>query len=224
MSAKPFSYSWSRLKNYETCPKKYYEVDVCKHYVEDTTELAWGNRVHDAFKVALTSGAPLPAEFPYQKWANSCLKWRSAGGTLLVEQKYALTRDLQASPYFGPAVWYRGIGDAVGIAPPVALVLDWKTGKPKVDSKQLMLLAACVFAFYPDVHEVESGFVWLKHDASTTEIYKRSQMADEWVGLLPRVAALEAATKNLEFPPRPGPLCRRYCPVTSCPFHGKGTM
>jgi hypothetical protein len=224
---KPFSFSYSKLKNFETCPKKYYEVDVCRRHAEDTTELDWGNRVHDAFKVALRNNQPLPRELgAYQKWANSVLKWRTAGAELLIEQKYALTKELQPSEYFGPNVWYRGIGDVVGIAPPVAMALDWKTGKLKNTSEtQLMLLATCIMMFHQDVHEVETSFVSLKDDTSTDPVvFTRAGLSSHWVPLFKRVEALEAATKNLDFPPRPGPLCKRYCPVTSCPFHGKGSF
>ena len=41
--------------------------------------------------------------------------------------------------------------------------------------------------------------------------------------LLPRVNDLERAWKENDFPPRPGGLCRKYCPVGPdlCEFSGK---
>ena len=215
---KAFSWSYSRLKNYETCPKRYYEVDVAKRYQDSTEQLDWGNAVHAALAQAV-KGNPLPATMPFKKWITSVGKFK---GEKLVEQKFALTKDLLPCEWFSPLAWFRGVGDFVGIAPPWALILDWKTGKPTVDSKQLMLLAACVFAFHKDVDHVDSGFIWLKHDTQTIERYHRKDMTAEWVALLPRVKRLEDAALTLDFPPQPGKLCRKYCPVSSCPFWKKG--
>lgn len=218
---KSFSWSYSRLKNYETCPKRYYEVDVLKNVQDDTTQLRWGNKVHDAFKVSLSSRAPMQREFQaYQKWANTLTK-RFAAPELLVEQKFALTRQLTPCEWFSPTAWFRAIGDVVGLAAPWAMILDWKTGKPQVDSKQLMLLAACVFAFHPDIDHVDSGFVWLKDDTQTIEQYHRSSINEEWLGVLPRVERMEAATAASDFPAQPNKLCRRYCPVIDCPHNGR---
>lgn len=214
-----FAWSFSKLKNFETCPKKHYEIDIAKHYADSTEQLEWGNKVHGALARAVTGKAPLPKEMKdYQKWVNSLRRWK---GEMLVEQKFALAKDFTPCEWFGPRVWLRVIGDVVGIAPPNALILDWKTGKPLVDSKQLMLLAQCVFAFHPDVNFVDSGFVWLQHDAQSIEHYERDTIRNEWIGLLPRVDRLQKAAETMDYPPTPNKLCARYCPVTACPFHGK---
>lgn len=217
---KAFSWSYSRLKNYETCPRRYYEIDVQKNFKDSTAQLDWGNSVHEALANAIKDGAALPETMaPYQKWVNSLRKFE---GEKLVEQKWALTKEFQPCEWFSPMSWFRGIGDFVGIAGPYALILDWKTGKPTQDSKQLMLVAACVFAFHPDVQEIDSGFVWLKHDDQTVETYRRVDMSKEWLALLPRVERMQQATATLTFPPQPGYLCKKYCPVSSCPFWKKG--
>ena len=105
----------------------------------------------------------------------------------------------------------------------MALVLDWKTGKILEDSVQLMLMAQCLFSHYPEITHVRSSFVWLKEDCETPELLTRAEVADQWVGLLDRVNGMEGAARAMDYPPKPGPLCKRYCPVTSCPFHGKGS-
>lgn len=210
--------SYSRLKNYETCPKRHYEIDIAKKYKDESELLDWGNRVHKAMADAVSGKAPLPPEMAYQKWVD---KYKGGSGKIYVEQKYALTRDFQSSPYFGPLVWWRAIGDLVKVDPPVALGVDWKTGKILHDAPQLMLLAACIFATFPDVHKIRTDFVWLKEDCITTEYYTRSGIAQDWLSVLPRIKALETACANDDFPPKPSRLCRKHCPVLSCPFHGK---
>jgi len=46
---KPFAWSYSKLKNFEVCPKRHYNVDVIKSFKEEEGEaLVWGNMVHKA--------------------------------------------------------------------------------------------------------------------------------------------------------------------------------
>jgi hypothetical protein len=220
---KEWAWSYSKLKNFETCAKRHYEVDLAKNYVEEQEEggaLDWGNRVHKALAKACQGKEPLgPDMASYQPWVD---KIKAGPGRLLVEQKYAITRDFGPTSYFADNVWYRGIADIVRIDGPVALVVDWKTGKVVPDSVQLMLMAQCLFAHFPNLLRVRSEFVWLKDDCSTKQVLDRQEVADQWVDLIDRVHSMENAAKNANYPPMPGRLCRSWCPVTSCPFHGKG--
>jgi hypothetical protein len=217
--AKSFSWSYSKLKNYDTCPKRHYEIDIAKSFQDSGEALVWGNQVHDAFAKRLTTNAVLPDGMQeYEKWVDSIA---AGSGELLVEQKFALTRDFQPTEWFGPRAWFRGICDALRLDKELAIAVDWKTGKMKHDPTQLMLMTACIFAHHPDVQLVESRFVWLQEDAMTRERYTRKDIANEWLGVLPRVEDLEDAAINLNYPPKPGKLCFKWCPVVSCPFHGK---
>ena len=217
---KQFAWSFSKLKNVETCPKRHYEIDIAKNYSDgDGEALVWGNKVHEAFAKALKTNTRLPDNMKdYQKWID---QMASGPGELLVEQKYALTKDFQPTEWFGPRAWYRGIADAVRLWEPVAIAKDWKTGKIKVDSVQLMLMAQCIFAFHPTVKKVKTVFTWLQEDCETEETYTRLDVADAWMGLLPRVEAYEEQVKAQDFPPKPGKLCYKYCPVRTCQFWGK---
>ena len=220
---KEWAWSYSKLKNYDTCPKRHYEIDILKSYIEETKPggpLEEGNAAHDALAKACLGEATLPVRFShYQQWVD---RVRAGPGELRVEQKYAITRDFRATTYFARDVWYRGIGDVVRIDGPVALILDWKTGKILEDSVQLMLMAQCIFSHYPQVKRVRSEYVWLKEDCTTPEVFTRKEVADQWVEVLPRVAALETASKTLTYPPKPSGLCKKNCVVTACPFFGKG--
>lgn len=221
---KEWNWSYSKLKNYDVCPKRMYEIDIAKNYSEPQDPdgpLAYGNRVHDALKVTLRDNVPLTAEMDHlQPWVD---RVRAGSGALLVEQKYAITRSFQKTAYFASDVWYRGIGDVVRIDRDLGLVLDWKTGKIVEDSVQLMLMAQCLFAHYPDLKYVRSEFVWLKDDCTTPELLSRKEVAEQWVELLPRVQKMEQAHIDQKYEPKPGRFCKNYCAVTSCPFHGKGS-
>lgn len=222
--AKSFAWSYSKLNGYETCPKQYNEVTVLRNFVEKVDPdgpLAWGNFVHDTFKKVFQENAPLPIEMlEYQKWVDQ-IKNRNSG-KLYVEQKFALDRQFRPVAWMSNNAWFRGIGDVVIIDGPVGLIWDWKTGNVKEDSNQLMLMAQCVFSTFPEVQKVRSEFIWLKEDAKSTEDYTRNSMADEWIKVLQRVGSLEEAHKTNVFPPKPSGLCKRHCPVLSCPYYGKG--
>jgi len=219
---KEWAWSYSKLKNFEVCPKRMYEVDILKSFSDGGGEaLTWGNDVHAALAAALKDNTPLPEPMKiYQYWVD---RVRAGTGQLFVEQKYAITRQFQKTTYFANDVWYRGIGDVVRINKDVALVLDWKTGKILEDSVQLMLMAQCLFSHFPEIKYVRSSFVWLKEDCETPELLSRQEVADQWVGLLDRVNGMEQAAKDMNYPPKPGHLCKSWCPVASCPFHGKGS-
>lgn len=221
--AKAFAWSFSKLKNYETCPKRHYEVDLARNYTdEDSEALKWGNSVHAAMAARLgPARKPLPDDMAlYEPWAK---RVDGGPGVLYLEQKYAITKEFGKCAYFADNAWYRGIGDAVRISSRVGLVIDWKTGAIKEDSVQLALMAQCIFAHFPEVQKVRSVYAWLKEgdDCKTDDVFDRSDMADLWVGLLDRVAMLEQAYTTQSYPPKPGRLCKSWCPVTSCIHHGK---
>lgn len=96
------------------------------------------------------------------------------------------------------------------------------TGKIQEDSEQLALNAQWVFSHFPRVQVVRSRYVWLGNDAQTEAVFTRNDMKALWAGLWPELQLYENAVKTLTFPPKPSGLCRQYCPVTSCPYHGKG--
>lgn len=220
---KPFTWSFSGLGAYETCALRWSEVNLLKHF-QDTPgpEMIWGNRVHKALAETLDKGVPLPDEMLlYQKWVD---KVKLLPGKLYVEQKYAIDANFQPCAYFASNVWYRGIGDVVKISKTRAAILDWKTGKIKVDSVQLLLMAQCIFSHFPEVEKVHTGFVWLKDDCTTPEEFTRADVAGGWVGLLERVASMKHAYENQDFPPKPSGLCKKHCPVTTCKYHGKGAF
>lgn len=223
---KPRSWSWSfsKLKNYETCPKRHYHVDVARDVREpESEELRFGNQLHDLMAKRLgPSRTPLPQGWEkYEPYAAKVdLPASHPTGKLLVEQKLAITKDYAPCDWRSNEAWYRGIADVLKIIGPVALLVDWKTGKVSEESQQLVLAAACVFAAHPEVQKIRAEFVWLKHDATTREDVNRADMPAMWANLMPRIEELQAANEQSVYPPKPGFLCRKWCPVTFCPHHG----
>lgn len=220
---KPFAWSYSKLKNFETCPKRYWHIDDQRQYQEESEQLAWGNRVHKCAAERLKDGTPLPPDVAMlEPWCQRIIG--DGRGVILVEQKLAIAADFGACGWFDKGArpaWFRGVADAIKIAGPVALAIDWKTGKIVEDSVQLALMAQCIFAHHPEIQKIRTEFIWLKEDATTRADFAREDMAELWRGLLPRVSALKQAHEIVSFPPTPGKLCRKYCPVDVCPHYGE---
>src|SRR4249920_533800 len=135
---KSFSWSFSRLKAYEDCPRRYHETQVKKDESggplwpeEPSAILMFGDAVHKAMALALRTGQPLPTKYKqFQQWVD---KVQRTEGELLVEDEcqWAITREMQPCAWFAKNVWLRTVADAVKIDADgdVALVVDWKTGK-----------------------------------------------------------------------------------------------
>jgi len=219
---KPFAWSYSRLKNFETCPRRHHEIDILKNFRDESEQLDWGDRVHKAAHARLAKKVPLGAELEpiLGPWVA---KIEAAGGKILVENKLAITKEFKPCGYFDRDVWFRTVADVIQIKDDVAGSYDWKTGKIIEDSVQLALVAQCVFSHYPKLAAIKSVFIWLREEATTTEVFKRADMPAVWEGLKDRVATLKHAYDTDEFPPTHNKLCRQYCPVTTCEFHGVST-
>jgi hypothetical protein len=218
---KSFAWSYSKLKNYRTCPKRYYKIDVEKTYQEDFSgeHLAWGKQVHTAFEKRIGKGAPFPKGM--ENFEDAALRLLAVPGKKMVEQQLAIRKDLSPCGWFDDDVWFRSIADYLCVNDKVALAIDYKTGKIVEDSEQLALMAECVFSHYPQVEAVRTEFWWLKDEAATREDFKRSKRQDTWRQVLPEVTALENAHKTLTFPAKQSGLCRNYCIVTECPHNGR---
>jgi len=221
---KPFAWSYSRLKAYEDCPRRYHETQVKKDaWPEPRSEqLDWGDAVHKALATALKTGTPLPTKFQlYQPWIDKVIR---TPGELLVEDdcRWAITREFKPTPWFAKNVWLRCIADAVKLDYPAALVVDWKAGKSaNGDPIQLTLTSLMMFMQFPKLQCVRSDFVWLQEDHQTTQVLYRNECADQWALLLPRVQRLQEAVMKDNFPPMFGRFCKNWCPVKSCEYNGK---
>lgn len=221
------AWSYSKLKNFETCPNRYYWCDIQKKFKEDSAQLREGDVVHKAMERALKTGDPLPEGMqPYQHWVDGI---RELPGKLSTELQFAVAPRFKPATWFGKDVWFRCIADAMVINDTEGRVWDWKTGKMKnVDVVQLMIVATAVFVNNPGVKKCVASFVWLKEDCESVEVYERQGLMDHWAELLPRVDRLQKAHAGEKVPktdenflPKPNFFCARYCPVTSCKYHGK---
>jgi CRISPR/Cas system-associated exonuclease Cas4 (RecB family) len=221
--SKPKAFSFSQLNNFETCPRKYYELSVAKNFKEVEGEaILYGKRVHKAFELLVSKGKPLPPEFshmlPYVQ------KFVDFPGTKLVEQQLCITSDFKPTHWKDwDNGWCRAIIDLALVGKNSAVLIDYKTGKMKDDGfVQLMLAAALFMIHHPEVENVDVGYLWTQEDGQITrDSYDRGDIAELWNELLPRVDRFQRAFQQTDYPPRPSGLCRKWCIVETCVHHGQ---
>jgi hypothetical protein len=223
---KPFAWSWSRLKNYRTCPKRHWHIDLAKDIrEEESDEIKWGHEVHDAMAKAISGRKPLPESMKrYQGWVSRLHAMPDV--ELLVENKLAMDKDFRPCGFFDSGAWFRGVVDAAALnfKERRAIAIDWKTGQVKPDIEQLGLFAQLIFAKYPEIDRVGSIYAWLGYGTETIQSYDRDGMTPLWNGLWPEIRILEDAWKTTTYPAKPSGLCRNYCPVETCPHYGRGSL
>ena len=231
---KSFAWSFSKLKNYETCPRRYQAVDLEKSHGQEgppSVELQRGDELHTAMKNRVQGSSPLPAQFIYMEpWANKLTQVLSPYQIIQCELKLSTDKHGKPTGYFDKKTWLRGLIDYFRLLPAhkedvdVGHIVDYKTGKPpKIwDGTQLMLNAYLIFASYAKCQMVRVDYLWTEYNDTTHETYKREDMPKLMADLLPRVEVMEQAHLTNVFPPKPCGLCKDYCPVESCEFWGKG--
>jgi hypothetical protein len=226
---KPFAWSYSKLKNFEACPKRHYHVDIKKDFKEEESEqLKHGNRTHTIFDQYLRNGTVMPPVLAPElmPWIDRVLTFRgkdvrTLGAQVIAEQQLAITKDFEPCEWFSKQAWYRAKVDAMWRLGPVGGIVDWKTGRVVEDSVQLMLAAACTFYHYPELQVIRSTFAWLAEDCQTDQDLRRDQLPEMWNNIWERVENLKHAHETTSYPPIPNRLCRAWCPVRTCPHNGE---
>lgn len=212
------AWSYSSLKTFQQCPKKYYHLKVAKD-VQDrpTAATMYGQDVHKAAEDFIKDGTPIPGKYAYMQPFLDTLA--AIPGEKHCEMKMGLTRDLQPCGFFDKDVWWRGVADLLVINEEKGLAhsIDYKTSKSAkyADKQQLDLVAVAIFAHFPNIVRVKSGLLFVV----SKEFIRAEHVAeckDEYIGkVLPDIDRLEKAMDNGVWNAVTGPLCR-YCPVREC--------
>lgn len=214
-------WSFSSLKTFQQCPKKYYHTKVAKDVKEpDTTATLYGKAAHTVAEDNMRDDTPVPEKFAYMEPILDMLK--RIPGDRLCEEKLGLTADLKPTEFDAPDVWWRGIADLVIINEEKKLAhsIDYKTSKSAryADTKQLDLVATGIFAKYPQIDRVKSALVFVVSKEFVKANHTRDKIADYIKKPAADVARIEAALDNGVWNPISGPLCK-FCSVKQCEYN-----
>ena len=60
------AWSYSSIKTFDQCPKKYYHLRILKDFKdEDSTATIYGKELHTAAEEFIRDGTPIPAKFSF---------------------------------------------------------------------------------------------------------------------------------------------------------------
>lgn len=215
-----FNWSFSRLKDYQTCPTRYLEIKVLRNFQEvEHPTTAYGTRGHTALELRIRDKTPLPSEFSYLE--GFAEKLATAPGDVYCEHELACTRDFAPVEFEDETRWVRGIIDVLILRDTEAVAVDFKFGKIK-PTAQLKLMALLVFAKYPMVRTVKSRFLWLQFRDTTDGLYHRKDAPALWQEFIDGAGQMEEAHESGMFMPKPSGLCKAHCPVSTCEFYKRG--
>lgn len=211
-------WSFSGLKDFIGCPKRYQEVKVLKNFEQKFNEAAqYGNKVHEALEKYVKDGTELPLNYQqFKAWADALIQ---LPGQKLTEHRMALTVDRQPCTWAAKDMWVRGIADLLIIDGEHARVIDYKTGSERYpEPKQLKLMALLVFSHYPEVKKVSGALMFIMKNVIIDEEYTRDMIDELWTAFTPDLERLSQAYENNVWPANPSALCR-FCPVNTCQFY-----
>ncbi len=219
------AWSFSSIKLFGTCPRKYEAERITKEVkFTDNEATLYGTAVHLAAEEFIKDDKPIPPQYDYIRPVLEKLK--ALPGEKHCEIKFGIAmRDgqMEACDFFAPDVWFRGVADLLILNGDEARIIDYKTSKNTkyADTKQLALMAACVFLNYPQVKVVRAGLLFVVCKAFIKETYTFDDRFKVFVTLSTLLNRRENAYESGVFNATPNGLCKKWCEVLSCPHNGR---
>lgn len=216
------TWSFSALKQFLTCPRQYHALRVTKEYADPPTEATrYGEEFHKAAELYVGEDTPLPPQFAFAQHGLDGLK--RLRGEKYCELKMGLREDLSPCGFFDEGVWWRGVADLLIVNGNRARVLDYKAGKSAryADTGQLELMALATFAHFEHVEVVDAALWFVVAGPVVPAVYTFDDAGRLWAKWLGYYNQLLEAKEADVWNPNPSGLCKRHCPVLSCPHNGR---
>jgi CRISPR/Cas system-associated exonuclease Cas4 (RecB family) len=218
------AWSYSSIKTFESCPKKYYHLKVLKD-VQDTGSEAtiYGQQVHTAAEKYIKNGVEIPEKFAYIRGVVERLGGKEGEKHTEFRMGVKKTGDgYEPCGFFDKSTWWRGIADLVIIDGDTAYSVDYKTSKNAkyADLKQLDLVAGGIFTHFPQVDRIRSALIFLVSNDVIKKDHYREHMDKYLSTFNPLLERLEVAEQSDVWNAVTSPLCK-FCPVISCEHNPK---
>jgi PD-(D/E)XK nuclease superfamily len=213
------AWSFSALKTFSNCPRKYNEVNRLKRFKDTGFEANEGITVHQHLENAVKHNTPIPA--PYSHYQRMIDALTAIPGQKQPELKMTFTAQMQPTSWFGKDAWLRYAADLLIVDKDSkkAHLVDYKSGKAKyADTEQLKLGAICTFSMHPDIQTVKGALIFTGEEKLIRACYSRENVQRYWEPFMTTYQQLITAVNTDSFAPRKNGLCSR-CPVTSCEYH-----
>lgn len=216
------AWSYSSIKLFDQCPKKYNHLRILKDVKEEQSEhLIYGNEVHKAAEEYVKNDVPIPEKFSYTTPVIDVLK--NKPGEKHCELKLGVKKDgddYAPCGFFDNEVWLRTIVDLLIVDGTKGWIVDYKTGKNAkyADTKQLDVMAGAVFVHYPELESIKSALAYLVSKDFIKKTHEKENHKKYLNTFSWELNRLDSATESGVWNANSGPLCG-WCPVTSCEHH-----
>lgn len=213
------AWSYSSIKTFDQCPKKYFHLKVIKDVKDIPGEAAdYGTAVHEAAELFIKDGTPIPEKFAYMRPIMEPLAAKK--GTKHTELRLGVRKTdtgYESTTFFAKDVWWRGIVDLLIVNGKTAYMIDYKTGKSAkyADMKQLDLMAGAIFVHYPEVQKIKSALAFVVSNEFPKKVHVREKLDQYFNVFNDQLDQLESAIDNGIWNAKTSPLCG-WCPVKSC--------
>ena len=234
------SLSWSRLSDYNQCPRKFFLKYIEKSFPpegEKSIHLIKGEELHkqlEEYVLAKNGHGNMPIGFsPSVKDTLPLVdSFFAAGFTVYPEAQVSAGRNWKPLEWFDKNTMYRAIWDMIAIKPGTVFIGDYKSGKVYDYTKsfgQLHLSGCMAMERFVDTEEVHTAYIYLEHRITqkVRVIRDESQRKDPKDALQSEVkshfeAEFEKVQEEKEWKPVINEFCK-WCPATKaqCQFSRK---
>lgn len=213
------TWSYSSIKTFEQCPKKYYHLKVARDVKDEGSEAtAYGSLVHKAAEEYIRDNVDVPTKFNFIVPVLNILRGIPGDKHCELELGVAYDgADYTPTGFLSDNVWWRGIADLLIVNKNNGYLVDYKTGKNAkyADTKQLDVLAAAVFTHFPEVTTIKSALIYLASNDFVQKEHTSDMTKSYFATFTPSLDRLQIAEETNVWNAVSGPLCK-YCPVTTC--------
>lgn len=213
------SFSYSSIKTFDQCPKKYYHLKIAQDVKDSPGDAAiYGVDFHKAAEDYIKLGTELPKKYSYALPVLDALN--AIPGVKHCEIKLGVKKTENGYAPCGfndKDFWWRGIADLAIINGEKGYVADYKTGKNAkyADTKQLDLLAGAVFLHNPSIRVLKSSLIYVVSGELIRKEHEEKKKEEYLEVFADELDRLEGALLSGVFNAKPSGLCG-WCPVESC--------
>lgn len=182
--------SFSRLSNYEQCPRQFAAKYITKTYPDDSDNpnFVHGNNIHKQLEEAVVQlrdtkkihSKHIKCVQDCHTLINNLIK---SYPYVFTEQQLAVNKDWSEIDWFSRAAYYRAILDLILIDADFknAFVIDWKSGKVRdyddSPTGQLVLAACVLFSLKPELEAIDIAYMFVEHKQTIRRQYFRKDLA-----------------------------------------------
>jgi hypothetical protein len=222
----PPAWSFSSIKVFDTCPKKYESEKITKEVgYQETEATLYGTQLHLAAEEYIRDSKDIDPRFKFIKPYLD--KLNDIPGEKLCELKLGVKKNgtgrLEYCDFFDPSVWFRGVADLVILDGSKAWIIDYKSGKSAkyADIKQLALMAAALFLKHPEIKKIKTSLLFVVSKEFIKQDFEVEKGLDIFATYHDLLTQREKAYNTGVFNAKPNGLCRQWCGTLSCPHNGR---